>query len=536
MRVSSLVFIFILLFASSAMAQVLSNDFSIRIDGLSDIEAPTTPTLLSATPIAATQIDLSWSVATDNVLISGYSVLRDGVPIATTSLLAYSDTSLTASTTYAYAIRAFDPSFNYSSTSNSLTVTTPNPSLPASTTPSGSQTQGTAARVAMDNLVIDAGVSTTSFTIVTAHQARLELRWGRTASYELGYVMSDVFAKEHIMQLAELEPRTTYEYEIIGYTPLGAQTVLKRGTFTTLGMIEPMLPVNVGRFTAVGRGADVALHWENPPEAAMAQVRIVRSHLGFPEHPQDGAIVYQGLETDALDLAILSQYSPVYYTAFVYDHYGNVSSGAVAIVYAPAPGPRGTKSETPPAITIDDTVTDATVATSSVVTNRVTIDMKIPALADLRLTQTDSSFTFVDTDIVIDTKQEFTIRIPRSAVAGNLKSIIATIVDPQEKNQTYSYLLRINKDRTAYEAQIPPLLVSGKGVIVVGIYDYEAFIVATYQAPVNFVERTVETESPVLFPDILFTKWPLILFGIGAVLVLILIIVLIKRSRAEDND
>lgn len=536
MRVSSLVFIFLLLLTSSAAAQVTSNDFIIRIDGLSDIEAPTTPTLLSATPIAATQIDISWSVATDNVLVSGYSVFRDGVPIATTSLLAYSDTSLTASTAYTYAVRAFDPSFNYSSTSNSLTVTTPNPLLPSPPTPGGSQTQGTAARVAMDDLVIDTGVSTTSFTIVTAHQARLELRWGRTASYELGYVMSDVFTKEHTMRLSELEPRTTYEYEIIGYTPLGAETVLKRGTFTTLGMAEPTLPVNVGRFTAIEQGADVVLRWENPPAAAIARVRIVRSHLGFPEHPQDGAIVYQGLETNALDLAILNQYSPVYYTAFVYDQFGNVSSGAVAIVYATNPEPTRPQAETHPVVTISDQVDDATVATSSVVTDRVTIDMKTPALADLRLVQAESSFTFIDADIVLDTKQEFTIRIPRSAVAGNLKSIIATVVDPQEKDQASSYLLRISKDRMAYEAQIPPLLVSGKGAIVVGIYDYEAFIVATYQTPVNFVERTIETEPPVLFPDILFTKWPLVLFGIGAVLALILIIVFIKRPRAEDND
>ncbi|NCT02030.1 hypothetical protein GW766_02145 [Candidatus Parcubacteria bacterium] len=535
MRVLSLVFIFLVLFAPYARAQVSSNDFTIQLaGGVLDTEAPTTPSLLSATPVAATQIDISWSAATDNVVVAGYSVLRDGIPIATTSLLTYFDTSLTASTTYAYAVRAFDSTFNYSSTSNSIATTTFN--LPALTPVNTNQTQGTVAKVVIEDLLVTPGVATTSFAIATVHQARLELRWGRTASYELGYVMSDVYTKTHSMLLTELEPQTTYEYEIIGYTPQGTQTVLKRSTFTTLAINNATLPINVGRFSANEQGTDVVLRWENPPLLTIAHVRIVRSHFGFPEHPQDGAVVYQGLEKNAIDRNILQTYSPVYYTAFVYDRYGNVSSGAVAIVYASTGGTVVPGSATLPVATSTTPGVIIDVATSSIDGKRVTIDMKTPSLVDLELVQVGSVVTFAETDITLDASQSFTIRIPRSAVAGNLKSIIATVIDPLVQTPAHSYLLRINKNRTAYEAEIPALLVAGKGAVMVQIYDYEAFIVATYQTPVLFSTGETIVASEVLFPDILFTKWPLILFGTTAVLIFLTVLIFfLKRLRTEDK-
>jgi hypothetical protein len=81
--------------------------------GGEDTEAPTTPTLLSAIPTAATQIDLVWSTSTDNVIVSGYVLFRDSVIVATTSQTSYLDTGLTASTTYSYEVYAFDGFFKY---------------------------------------------------------------------------------------------------------------------------------------------------------------------------------------------------------------------------------------------------------------------------------------------------------------------------------------------------------------------------------------------------------------------------------------
>lgn len=514
-----------LLGTQSVLAQVQSNDFRIRLAGVSDTEPPTTPTLLSAIPVAATQIDVSWTAATDNTSVAGYVLSRDGMPIATTSLLTYADTGLTASTTYSYTVQALDLSFNYSSSSNSIATTTPaTPVPPAPNTSGGSGAGGTNARVVVEDLFIEVGISTTSFSLTSELSSRLEVRWGRTASYELGYVLGNVFAREHFILLTDLEPGTTYEYEIVGYTPSGAETVIRQGTFVTASGQQLLPPVNVSRFVAVAQGDDVSLSWELPEQESVAYVRIVRSHLGFPESPQSGAVIYQGLGLSASDRGILSQYSPAYYTAFVYDDLGTVSSGAVAVVFAT----NGTEESGQIPIT-NGSSTLPTEATSTIVTDRLTVDMKMPELGDLIISQRGESFVFSEPDITLDAASRFVISIPKSAVSGNLKSIIASITDPVDTEKQYSYLLRINKDRTAYEAQVSALKVDGGAVITIAIHDFEAFVVGTYQVPVTFVTIATAKKPAVLFPDILFLYWPPVLFGFGLLILFLIILLLTKR-------
>lgn len=514
--------------APPVSAQVTSDDFRIRVAGATDTEAPTTPTLLSVIPTTHTQIDITWSAATDNAIVSGYSLLRDGVPIATTSLLSYADTGLIASTTYMYAVRAFDPTLNYSSTSNSIATTTlQSPPEPVAIDDTGGSS---VARVVLKDFRLMSGISTTSVTLVTAHPSRIELRWGKTGSYELGYLASDTYTTTHDLLVTDLDQGITYEYELIGYTPGGYQTILKRGMFTTLmpPVIEP--PQNVSWFTALRTGTTVELSWRLPGFAEFAQVRIVGSHLGFPKDPHDGAVVYQGTEEVAYDVDALVQYSPVYYTAFVYDRAGNVSSGAVAIAYAAGDG--AATGTTPVVDTASSTVSEE--ATSTIVGERVTVDMKMPTLADFSLFQVDKTFTFIDPQIRLSTNDSFIISLPKAAVAGNLKSIIATITDPTDQRRSSSFLLRINAERTAYEAHVAATLKNGESKIIVTVYDYEAFVVGTYQVPVAFVEPVAQKRSMVLFPDVFFTYGIPSLFG-TSVLLMLFFIILVLRRRPQNK-
>ena len=109
-----------------AAAQAGSESFTISVFGGADTATPTAPVLLSTDPVAPTQIDLTWSTSTDNALVAGYVVSRGTSTIATTTQTTFSDIGLTASTTYTYSVVAFDPSSNYSSSSNVLATTTPN--------------------------------------------------------------------------------------------------------------------------------------------------------------------------------------------------------------------------------------------------------------------------------------------------------------------------------------------------------------------------------------------------------------------------
>ncbi len=102
--------------------------------------SPTAPTTLTATPVAAstTQLDLSWSAATDNVGVTGYRIERcQGVgcttfiEVGTTAagVLTFSNTGLTTGNPYTYQVRAIDGANNlgpYSPTATAMpTDTTP---------------------------------------------------------------------------------------------------------------------------------------------------------------------------------------------------------------------------------------------------------------------------------------------------------------------------------------------------------------------------------------------------------------------------
>jgi chitodextrinase len=92
-----------------------------------DTEAPTAPSDLHATWVAATQVDLAWGPSTDNIGVSSYEIYRDGSPLATVegTQTTYPDASAAPDTSYAYKVFAKDAAGNVSDPSNQLNVTTP---------------------------------------------------------------------------------------------------------------------------------------------------------------------------------------------------------------------------------------------------------------------------------------------------------------------------------------------------------------------------------------------------------------------------
>jgi hypothetical protein len=71
-------------------------------------------------------VDLSWTTPTDDVAVTGYDLYRGSTLIASLGLVnAYSDTTVSANTTYTYTIKARDRAGNVSSASNTVTVRTP---------------------------------------------------------------------------------------------------------------------------------------------------------------------------------------------------------------------------------------------------------------------------------------------------------------------------------------------------------------------------------------------------------------------------
>src|SRR2546423_282910 len=90
-----------------------------------DTTPPSVPTGLTASAVSSSQINLSWAASSDNVGVSGYRVYRNGTQIATTSTTSFTNTGLSPSTTYSYAVAAFDAAGNLSAQSSPASATTP---------------------------------------------------------------------------------------------------------------------------------------------------------------------------------------------------------------------------------------------------------------------------------------------------------------------------------------------------------------------------------------------------------------------------
>jgi hypothetical protein len=123
-----------------------------------DTQPPTAPTNLRGTAGSPNQVDLTWTASTDDVGVASYQIFRGSTQIATVggTTTAYSDTTVSAATTYTYTVKAGDRAGNTSPASNAVSVTT--------TSVSSAPVIGVAGDIACatDDPNFDGGVGTTS--------------------------------------------------------------------------------------------------------------------------------------------------------------------------------------------------------------------------------------------------------------------------------------------------------------------------------------------------------------------------------------
>lgn len=150
---------------------------------------PSTPTNLTATSLSASQIRLAWAASTpaSGTTITGYSIRRNGVQVATSQTATYTDSNLSPSTTYQYQVSANASNSTSSALSNSASATTQvstdtaAPSVPASlkataasattvslTWSASTDNVGVAKYLVLKNGNVIATSTTTSFSDTTA--------------------------------------------------------------------------------------------------------------------------------------------------------------------------------------------------------------------------------------------------------------------------------------------------------------------------------------------------------------------------------
>ena len=99
-----------------------------------DTQPPSPPGTLSASAASSSEVDLSWGAASDNVGVAGYQLFRclgDGCTDFTQlthvdgTATSYQDTTVAASSSYSYQVRAIDAAGNTGDFSNTATAQTP---------------------------------------------------------------------------------------------------------------------------------------------------------------------------------------------------------------------------------------------------------------------------------------------------------------------------------------------------------------------------------------------------------------------------
>jgi len=168
-----------------------------------DTTPPSTPAGLTATAAGSTGANLSWSASTDNIAVTGYTVLRDGTPIATIAATNHGDTGLTAGTSYTYTVFAVDAAGNASAQTAPVTATTAAAPPPDTTSPSAPTnlvaTPGTNAinltwGASTDNVAVTGYIVRRNSTPVATSAATNHVDTGLTVSTTYSYTVSAVDA------------------------------------------------------------------------------------------------------------------------------------------------------------------------------------------------------------------------------------------------------------------------------------------------------------------------------------------------------
>lgn len=495
-----------------AHAQV-ENQFEIgqTVTGASDTTPPSVPTDLSATAVSISQINLSWTASTDDVAVDGYQVFRDTVQIATTTLTSYSDTGLTANTTYVYTVTAFDGADNISAHSATATATTLEEE--EEDEDEGGVSGGGPPDFDLVGVQTFPGTNTATLRWRTTRSGISTLSWGRTPDYELGSASIAAASQDHETQITGLTPGTRYYFRIVARdATYSALSDTFTGSFQTLVLDDSEPPGAVTNFRAVGLESEIDLSWTNPPDADFDAVRIVRSTHFFPEGPFDGAVIYEGRGESVVDREV-ERGVTYYYSAFARDSAGNYASPAVATTRLAEPG-------APPTVIEDPFEGFPAAFEPHPVIQRI-------QLSDFHFYQDGKEIGHDGEQIVIDGSKPIGIAIDYDDLPEVLKTIGVTLTDPDDPNKTFSFLLRVNEDKTQYRATVAPLKRSGTYDLDIVIIDFNN----QAQKRLAGVLSVVST-PPALIPDTFLS----LLFYLLLLLLLLILVLMIARKFMKNRE
>ncbi len=423
---------------------------------VSDQTVPSVPTGLVARASSNSQINLTWDASTDDIGVSGYKIFRDLAYIALSPTTFYSDTGLSTSTYYSYTVSAIDAAGNESAKSAMSGATT----LSGEGSGGGGGIPSDLNQLDIINLQVVPFLTSASISFETTVPTESTVRWGETFDFEGGSGSATTFSRDHAFIIPNLKEATRYYFEILVTDPHGTKEGYT-GTFVTLSSdpvvsdTEP-IPSLVG-FSATPNQGAVDLKWEYPSDPRITEVRIVRNTEFFPEHPEDGIVVYEGPGIAARDSSVQSGVR-YYYTAFpkTINAFG---TGVVDDAMVPLPG-----GETP-------AVSDPFEQFPDALTTHPLIESL--SILDFDFIQDGVMLPKTGNRVFIDGSKNLTVSIAYHKLPEVLKTIGVTLIHPEDPESTFSFILRVNEDKTHYVATIGALGASGMYPMGIRVLDYE---------------------------------------------------------------
>jgi chitodextrinase len=181
----------------------------------SDKEAPTTPGAPSASLITDRSLKLAWTASTDNVAVTGYKIVRDGVAVGAAASNTYSDSGLAPSTAYTYTVQAVDAAGNLSAASTSASFSTQVADTVAPTVPG----QPAASAITASSLTLSWSAASDNYAVTQYVIFRNGVQVGTSS----GTSYSD----------SGLTPSTTYSYAVKASDAAGNVSALSAATAAT---------------------------------------------------------------------------------------------------------------------------------------------------------------------------------------------------------------------------------------------------------------------------------------------------------------
>lgn len=469
------------------------------------------PTNLTATAIDHEQINLSWTAPSGTV--GYYKVYRNSSSVGTTSAVSYSDTGLSPSTTYTYHVSAIDSYGIETNKSDSATATT-------QAAPAEEEEEDTGGPAFLppppdineDSLIINNGKDYTNSSEVI-------LNFSAEGAYQLAVSNNPNFTGSYWENYKEIKRWELIEGE--GEKTVYAKFRNERGSVTEIIsdsiVVDTTPPANISEFIAIPGDQQILLIWQNPLERDFAGVEIMGSTLFYPSSPLEGILTYKG-GGNSFAAVGLENGTKYYYTAFSYDKAGNYSSGAIvsATPRRMVPPEEELPEEVPP--------------------EEVPPQIKELTINDFDFWKGEEKMVVgKEGRIVADSQDLLKISLDYDKVPEVLKTIMVTLKKDEE---SFSFLLRINSEKTKYEADFLAPKDPGEYELVISIFDYKNKVFKKITGFLGVIGIAEEEETPIeIVPEVpwheKYFSW--ILFILLIIIAVIVIYFLYKRRNKSNN-